>query len=262
MIKLSSSNRLILVVCCLLAIFLVIANVRDNKMANLLRGRVMDLSSSIFKSVSSILYISRDYFDNIYNIFAKASLIKELETKNQELEQYFYLYKQLEIENKQLKLMLNFNQSIKYKYLTAQIIARSNSNLKQEIIIDAGTEQNVIKWQMVLANNQLIGRVVQVDSKTSRVLLINDPLSHIPVEGLTSNTKLIASGQMTNHLKCQYLQEHNSLQEGEFVVTSPSYEGLAPDVMVGMIVKNGNSCFVHPNIDLQKIKYIHILQIQ
>lgn len=166
----------------------------------------------------------------------------------------------MEAENIRLKQELNFAEQLPDKSVSARIIGRSNNGLLQQIIVDAGSEAGLNKWQMVLANNQLIGRVVQVSKNYSKILLLTDLASRIPVMTVNSRTKFIAAGEMNKYLSCKYLNEHQQLQEVELVVTNGDDVEIPANIIVGAIIKQDNNFYIKPNLDFDQLEFVQILQ--
>ena len=101
---------------------------------------------------------------------------KELEKLKSEK----YEVKFLEAENKRLKKVLN---DINYssELVIAKVIIDKQSPFLRSIIINKGSKNNIKKGMSVLSDSYLIGKVVEVNYMTSRVLLLSDLNSRIPV---------------------------------------------------------------------------------
>ena len=172
-----------------------------------------------------------------------------------------YLYQEIEAENKQLKQTLNFANQLPYNYVSAMVISRNNASANQQVIINAGLEHGLKQGQMVLANNQLIGRIIQVSRYNSKVLLLTDYRSGIPVISANSRIKFIVAGQDTKYLLGKYLNEQTQLQAGELVITSGDNIEIAPNIIVGSVLKEENNFYVKPNIDFDQLEFVQILQL-
>ncbi len=259
--KFFSISRVSFFICFLVALLLVVTYEKGGFIYNKIETKVIDLTAPVMSASSSGLDFVSQFASNVKSFFITFAENKKLKERNNSLEYYFYLYKEIEAENKQLKAVLNFANQLPHKYISARIIGRNNTSPNQQIIIDAGLEQGIAKWQMVLANNQLIGRVVQVSQHNAKVLLLTDYSSGIPVVSVNSRVKFIAAGQDTKYLFCKYLSEQPQLQEDELVVTSGDNIDIAANIMVGSIIKDGNDFYVKPNIDFDQLEFVQILQL-
>lgn len=259
MMKIVTKNNISFILCLILVITLISSYKKEHPIYDEIHSRILDFASPVLQETSSAFYSVRNFFNNITQLFVTFEENKTLKKRNEFLEYYFYLYKQAEEENQQLKEALNFTKSLPYKFISAQIIAKSNNYLHQEYIINAGKRDGIKKWQMVLSNNYLVGRIVSVSENTSNLLLITDYDSKIPVISLSSKLNFIASGIARNDLICDYLNSQ-ALEESELVVTSYDNPQIIPNIIVGSVIKRENIFYIKPSIDLNKIEFVQVLQ--
>ncbi len=259
-LKFINKSRLSFVICFIIAVAILFSHSISISFYKALQENLTQLIAPIEKASSSTLYSFKKFPNHIDSFFMNIEEHKQLKERNAQLEHYFFLYKQVELENKQLRDSLNFAQSLQKKYITAQVIARNNSSIRQNIIIDAGLEHGVTKGQIAIANNQLIGRVTEVNSRTATILLLIDKTSRIPANSLESKTKFIVTGLSTDDLSCKYLDEHVELIEGELIVTSGETLSITPGIIIGTIIKKDNNFYIKPTIDFHKIEFIHLIQ--
>lgn len=231
----------------------------DNPLFNTIRSEALEIIAPIMTKASQAIYFVDDFLNNSKNLFVTFEENKKLKERNDFLEYYFYKYKQISEENSELRKELNSTKELVYPFATAQVIARSNNYLHQEIIINAGNRNGIKKWQMVLFHNNLIGRVISVEANTASVLLITDHNSRIPVMGLNSKVKCIATGQVTNDLICGYLGDDKPL-ENELVVTRYDNPLIIPNIIIGTIFQKEGNFYIKPNVDISKIEFVQILQ--
>lgn len=252
-----NKNYIAFILCIMLSITIMINYDSEKPVFTRVEKGLLDLSAPVMKIASSSIY----FFSNITDFFITKEENTKLKARNDFLEYYFYLYKQTEAENNRLKEELSFSKALTYKYSTAQIIAKNNSSLSQQIIIDNGLKQGLKKGQLVLSKNQLIGRIIWLSENTAKILLITDAISRIPVTSIDSRIKFIAAGQATNYLICKYLMDQNLLKEGELVVTNGDSKSIVPGIIIGSIFKEEDKFYVKPNINLDKLEFVQILQM-
>ena len=84
----------------------------------------------------------------------------------------------------------------------------------------------------------LVGYVVNVSLKTSRILLIIDINSMIPIYLTNSNWPAVVQGQSGKLLKIKFLSSKANPIEGEVVETSGHGGRLPSGINVGKIVKS------------------------
>ncbi len=89
----------------------------------------------------------------------------------------------LQTENVKLRELLRSTPATHHVDLKlAHILAANSGAFHQEILLNKGSHDGVFVNQAVLDANGIMGQVVEVDPTTSKVLLLTDPRSGIPVE--------------------------------------------------------------------------------
>lgn len=230
-----------------------------NDLAQIIENKFMEFITPVMKISSSELYNLNSIKKKIELFFKAPEEVKNLEEKNQNLEKYYYLYIQTEAENKRLRDEINFTKNIKHKYISAQIIGRPTNSGIQQIIIDVGLDKDIKKGDFILAKNQLIGRVIEIFSKSARVLLLSDIKSKIPAIAVDTRAKFIVEGQATKYFACKYLNERLDLKEEELVTTSAEDVNIPGGIIIGSIFKEEDSFFIKQNVNLDKIEFVQVL---
>lgn len=139
---------------------------------------------------------------NVFGVVANSltsrqSLIK----KNNELESKVLLQQaqiqkvlELERENTQLRALLNSSTYINGNVKVAQILAVDTDPYLAQAVIDKGKNYGVFVGQPVIDAEGIVGQVIQVGPLTSRVMLITDTRSAIPVQDQQTGVHAIAVG--------------------------------------------------------------------
>ncbi len=113
------------------------------------------------------------------------------------------------------------------KGLSGRMIGESNGVFARAGIVNLGTKAGVqVNW-IVLNQNGLVGRVIAVGGDTSRVLLLADSESRVPVMGETTRARAIASGDKSTAPRLAHLNTPALMQDGERVMTSGD-DGIFP----------------------------------
>lgn len=77
-------------------------------------------------------------------------------------------------ENKDLKKQLKLNSTLTdYKSITAAVITRSPASWQNQVVINKGQINGVVKNMPVMAGSGLLGRVVEVNKTNSKIELIS-----------------------------------------------------------------------------------------
>ena len=110
----------------------------------------------------------------------------------------------------------------------------------------------------VLDNNNFIGRIVDVNFFSSRVLLISDLNSKIPVIIEPLGTHAILSGRSFANPLLEYLPKNHSVQQGDKVYTSGKEGIFSPGIPVGEVVFDSELIEVSLFSNLNQITFINI----
>lgn len=143
----------------------------------------------------------------------------------------------LESENTQLKALLRSSAQVKGKVLVAQILAIDTEPFVNQVSIDKGSADGLFIGQPVLDANGVMGQITQVGPFTSRVLLINDPHSGVPVQIMRNGVRAIAAGDAyTGKLHLVNMPQTADVVMGDVLITSGLGQNYPEGYPVGQIV--------------------------
>ncbi|MDR0774110.1 MAG: rod shape-determining protein MreC [Candidatus Tisiphia sp.] len=165
----------------------------------------------------------------------------------------------IQSENKELKKLLSVVEEEQYNYVSAKLLSVSLNPFSKTALVSAGVRHGVEVDQIVTNSEGLVGRVIQVSNNYSKIILVNDVNSRIPITTVSSKEKGIMSGY-GNGSKILYLPKTHLVQKGEKVITS-GYGNIYPyGITVGYVKKaNAEKVLVKPVVDLSKTEFVSIL---
>jgi rod shape-determining protein MreC len=164
-------------------------------------------------------------------------------------------------ENKELKELINDYVSSSDKIL-AKIIVDHNSPFLKSIIINKGSKDNIKIGTNVYDQSYLVGRVIEVNYKTSRVLLLSDLNSNVPATIAPQNVQAIISGAGNNHGQIKYIKDglSDKFTEKSIVYTSGTGAIFRSGIPIGRLKiseDNSKSGFnVEFYSDFSQLKYV------
>ena len=179
-----------------------------------------------------------------------------LKKENEELRKSIEKYKALELnleyltnENQNLKKVLNAeNISNVSNIILAKVLVDRNSPFLKSIIINKGSKEGIEKGMPVTKDSNLVGRVVETNYLSSRVLLLNDLNSRIPVTLDADNSQAILSGGGTAKPKLEYLPEGYEFSDDVNVFASGKDGIFNSGTPIGETTIDGEvDLFVDPN---------------
>lgn len=119
-----------------------------------------------------------------------------LSTQQVLLQAQLQRYAALESENRQLNQLLAATEHLKKQHFRlARLLLVNADPLLNEVIVDKGQSDGVKIGQPVLDANGVMGQVISIDFLSSRVLLLTDFRSAIPVQDVRSDARGILVGR-------------------------------------------------------------------
>lgn len=142
----------------------------------------------------------------------------------------------LEHENSQLRSLLHYSKQIKGKILVSQLLLSVVDKFGQQITVDKGKEQGVYVGQPALDAHGLLGQVIAVEDNISRVLLITNRKSAIPVMIIRNELLAIAVGTDDgDYLELINVSETADIKVGDSLVTSGLEGRFSAGYQVGIV---------------------------
>ncbi len=191
-------------------------------------------STFIFSTPENVIKNGFIATKNHFFVYEENKILKQ-KVKDLEIRKYNAQY--IQTENERLKETLN---ELKFSSdeILAKVIVDKQSPFLKSIIVNKGSKHGVILGMGVLDQEYLVGKVVEVNFTTSRVLLLSDLNSKIPVDILPNNIQSILSGTGDNIGKIQYIKEEALIESESVVYTSGAGGIFKPGVPIGRTVKN------------------------
>ena len=125
----------------------------------------------------------------------------------------------VEKENQALKALMSSSQYVGVDVKIAEVMSVFISSGKQEVMLREGERQGVYPGQPVLDAFGIVGQVINVGPDTSRVMLISDQRSAIPVENNRTGFRAILEGD-DDRLLLMHVPKTEDIQKGDIFVTS------------------------------------------
>ena len=166
-------------------------------------------------------------------------------------------------ENKRLKSTID-----ETTFLTSEIIGKvlidKKSPFLRSVIINRGSKDGVELGMAVMDKSFLIGKVVEVSFTTSRVLLLSDLNSKVPVDIMPNNIQSILSGTGGDDGVIQYIRQQELIEKDAVVFTSGAGGLFRSGIPIGKIDKDPTSLKVVVNFfsDFSQLRYVKIISFK
>ena len=255
-------ERPVLVACVALAAVLLVLDKLEvqavNKATALVGDQVVPLATLVREPISW----SRQIGERLGGLFAVYAENERLKAENRRLLSWQTQAVRLGVENRSLRTMLEMPDALpEASRVNARIVADSASPFVHTRLIDIGADAGIMVGMAVLTPAGMIGRVVQVGSRSARVLLLTDLNSKIPVIVERSGDQALLAGNNSAEPRLDFLPLNPRFQIGDRVMTSGRGGILPAGLMVGEISRvEGPNVTVRPAVDWQAVDYVAVLR--
>ncbi len=165
-----------------------------------------------------------------------------------------------ELELLELRELLNVIPKINPKLITGRVVTSPGGVFANTVLINVGENAGIRLGQPAISSLGLVGHVINVGLKTSRILLIIDMNSMVPSYLTDSNWPAVVQGQNGEMLKIRFLSSEANPVEGEVLETSGHGGQLPSGINIGNLIKNfSGNYYVKPSVDFQRLTYVSII---
>lgn len=198
-----------------------------------------------------------DQIDQLVELRAENERLRREEIR---LLQWRTVAERLEAENKALRMQLRLAPDPQLNFVTGRVIGDTGTAFVRSVIVTAGARDGAAKGQAAMTADGLAGRVQEVGLTTSRVLLITDINSRIPVLVERTRDMAMLAGFNGDELQLLYLLPGAAPQPGDRIVTS-GHGGILPaGLAVGVVSRiDEGIVFVQPLADLHRLEYLTLV---
>ena len=242
----------------ILSIILLVLGRFNFSAVNYLKISVKELvyRSSFIVSVPENYLI--DSYKDLKDHFVYYDHYQELKKENKELNSNIESNKYIVYENDRLKKIID-DYILVSDEIIAKVLIDKQSPFLRSIIVNKGSKDNIKLGMAVLDGELLVGKVIEVNFTTARVLLLSDLNSKIPVTIEPEGYQSILSGTGNNNGVIQYSREEISLEDGNTVYTSGSGAIFKSGIPIGKIQGKRN---VNYFSDFSQLRFVKIISFE
>ena len=227
------------------------------------RQYVTDLSAPVLETASGPIDDMRRVGAQIGSYQYLYKEVGRLRHENESL--HLWKAKAIELESrlKRFEELLNVRREPTLKFVTARVIADARGPFVRTVIVNAGSTQGVKENQAVMDARGLVGRTVTAGREASRVLLLSDLNSRIPVRIEPHGHRAILTGTNRPHPRVDFLPDHVTINEGDVAFTSGDGGELPPGLPIGVVaVDAGGRFIVTPYANPRSLSHVRIFDYQ
>ena len=220
------------------------------------------LNEIVYRS-SFIVSIPENIIKNSYlGIKEYSNFYKDYDTNKDELENL----KSKEIsskiiisENKELKNLIE-DYTLSSNKILAKVIVDHMSPFLRTIIINKGSSEGLEIGTNIYDRNYLVGRVIEVNYKSSRVLLLSDLNSSVPISITPGNVQAIVVGDGKNSGEIKYIKDNLAkyIEDQSIAYTSGTGSIFKSGIPVGRVSEIENRFLINFYSDFEQLKYVFV----
>jgi len=171
---------------------------------------------------------------------------------------------QLEQENAKLLDLNNVRLDPALTVVTGQVLADSGSPFRQSILLNVGAGRDGIKDGWAVTDGLgLVGRISGVGQRSSRVLLLTDGASRVPVTIQPSGQKGVLSGDNSTLPVLDFIEEPEEVRPGDRVISSGDGGVFPAGLLVGSVVSARDGRLrLRLSADYERLEFLRVLRSQ
>ena len=256
-LKKSTKQKFSLLTLVSISIFIIILSSLDFKAVKYLK---IGINEIVYRS-TYFVSVPENFIKNSYiRINQYSNFYKDYENKVNELEKFKAENISSEIiksENKELKELIE-DFTLTQNKILAKVIVDHKSPFLKTIIINKGSADNIKIGTNVYDQSYLVGRVIEVNYKTSRVLLLSDLNSNVPISIIPGNIQAIIIGNGDNSGKIKYTKDnlYETIENQSIAYTSGTGSIFKSGIPVGKIKILNQDVYINFYSDFTQLKYV------
>ncbi len=210
---------LLAIVLMLSSVILYSYNLRQKDSTTFFERSILTFSAPFQVGIDGVADFSKSIWNDYFWLVDTRQLNIELNKQNQLLHAQLHQVEEVALQNDRLRQLLAFVDALDHPALPAQVIGEDSSTWARTIVIDKGADAGLKNGFPVVAAQGVVGRIIKVAAKSSRVLLISDSSSDVAALIQRTRTRGIAHG-LGENLSIKYASRNADIKVGDLLVTS------------------------------------------
>ena len=186
---------------------------------------------------------------------------QELRRELQQMKAWKEAATQLEQENARLLDLNNVRLDARLSYVSGVVLADSGSPFRQSVLLNIGARDGVLDGWAAMDGLGLVGRISGVGTQTSRVILLTDTNSRIPVTIQPSGQKALMVGDNSVAPPIDFIELPDLVRPGDRVVSSGDGGVFPAGLVVGHVAQGSDRRLrVRLAADYERLEFLRVLR--
>ena len=230
---------------------------RVEKIRSLVIDKFVPNFEWILRPMTSVVKLAQEY--QSYDKLLQQN--KELRRELQQMKSWKEAALQLEQENARLLDLNQLRVDSKLTHVSGIVIADSGSPFRQSVLLNIGKRDGIQDGWAAMDGLGLVGRISGVGSSTSRVILLTDTASQIPVTIQPSGQRAILNGDNSLAPPVEFIENIDLVRPGDRIVTSGGGRVLPSGLLVGTLALDPNGRLrARLAADYERLEFLKVLR--
>jgi len=188
---------------------------------------------------------------------------RELRRELQQMKAWREAAIQLEQENARLLDLNRVRLDPSLMHVTGVVLADSGSPFRQSVLINVGQRDGIRDGWATMDGLGLVGRIAGLGERASRVLLLTDSASRVPVTVLPSGQRAMVAGDNSPLPPLDFVETPDLVRPGDRVVSSGEGGVFPAGLPVGQVVEGRDGRLrVSLAADYLRLEFLRVLRSQ
>ena len=243
-----------------LAIGLMVLSRIDNPTVVNVRAELVDVLAPVIDVMSrptAAIENTVSQIEHFVDVYEENAVLR---AENERLLHWQSVARQLDAENRQYSALLSTVVEPREAFVTVRIIGMSSGAFVKTAIVNAVRNDGIQVGQAVTSADGILGRVIEVCSRSARVLLLTDLNSRVPVMVQQSRAPAVLAGDNSDVVSLVFAADGAAIAVGDRLVTSGEGGLLPPGLPVGVVTgREGGVWRVRLFADPARVEYARVL---
>ncbi|PIE13360.1 MAG: rod shape-determining protein MreC [Rhodobacterales bacterium] len=168
---------------------------------------------------------------------------------------------QLRDENARLLDLNKVQLDPRLTFVTGVVVADSGSPFRQSVLLNIGARDGILDGWATMDGIGLVGRISGVGRNTSRVLLLTDATSRVPITIQPSGQLALLVGDNTLAPAVEFLENPDLVRAGDRVVSSGDGGVFPAGILIGQVaIDPGGRMRVRLAADNERLEFLRVLR--
>ena len=186
---------------------------------------------------------------------------QELKRELQQMKAWKEAALQLEQENARLLDLNKVRLDPKFTHVTGVVMADSGSPFRQSVLINVGARDGIMDGWATMDGLGLVGRISGVGQTTSRVILLTDASSRVPVTIQPAGIRAILAGGNSARPLLDLIEDIDAIRPGDRVFSSGDGQVFPAGLLIGEVVQTSDRRLrVRLVADYERLEFLRVIR--